>query len=285
MGIGKVSSLAAASLSKVSSLAKLSIGKISSVTASFAAVFADDKSLTFDGVNDYVDISDFTFTNQNITISWWAKRQQYIGNGEVMIAAFDDITSDQWYSSFLVQYWGPDGVRIGVGNNSGSYLFENCGNIGFTHDVWHHFVYTCGAGAETAYVNPANMALYMDNDLVWEPTFNEEEGTTVGTASPAYKLYIAAAPSGTSTFTGNINDVSVHSAVLDSRNIGAIYNSGAAIDLTSNSGDYNAASDLAGYWLMGDGDTYPTIEDQTSNGNDGTMTNMTSGDIVTDAPS
>jgi hypothetical protein len=35
---------------------------------------------------------------------------------------------------------------------------------------------------------------------------------------------------------------------------------------------------------MGDGDTYPTIEDRVGS-NDGTMTNMVSGDIVTVVPS
>ena len=283
MAISKINSLAIASVAKVNSLAKASMGKISTLTN--VAGWSDSYSLVFDGVNDYVDITDFTFTNQNITISWWAKRQQYIGNVEVMISAFDDITSDQWYSSFLVQYWGPDGVRVGVGDNAGSYLFENCGDIGFTHDTWHHFVYTCGAGGETAYLNPENMALYMDNSLVWEPTFNEEEGSIVGTSSPEYKLYIGKGASGTSTFTGHMNDIAVHNTVLSSRNISTIYNSGAAIDLTTNVGNYNTAGNLTGYWLMGDGDTHPTIADQTTNGNDGTMTNMTSEDIVTDVPS
>ena len=54
MGIGKVSSLAVASLSKVSRLAKLSIGKISGFTASFAAAFADSYSILLDGTNDYL---------------------------------------------------------------------------------------------------------------------------------------------------------------------------------------------------------------------------------------
>jgi hypothetical protein len=129
------------------------------------------------------------------------------------------------------------------------------------------------------------MALYMDNSLVWEPEFNEEEGSTIGTASPAYKLYIGKGASGTSTFTGHMNDIAVHSTVLDARNRSTIYNSGDPIDLTTNTGNYSTSGNLTGYWLMGDSDTFPTIEDQTSNDNDGTMTNMTSGDIVTDVPS
>ena len=73
--------------------------------------------------------------------------------------------------------------------------------------------------------------------------------------------------------------------MLSDAEVTAIYNSGVPIDLTSNSGDYTSASDLDFYLKMGDGDTYPTITDNSSNSNNGTMTNMTSDDIVTDVPS
>ena len=46
MGIGKVSSLAVASLAKVNTLAKASINKIVSVTASFAAAFTDNNAVS-----------------------------------------------------------------------------------------------------------------------------------------------------------------------------------------------------------------------------------------------
>ena len=38
------------------------------------------------------------------------------------------------------------------------------------------------------------------------------------------------------------------------------------------------------WWRMGDGDTFPTLTDNGSGGNDGTMTNMSSGNIVEDVP-
>ena len=53
MGIGKVSSLAAASVAKVNTLAKASINKIVSGPASFAAAFTDRIRFDFDGTNDY----------------------------------------------------------------------------------------------------------------------------------------------------------------------------------------------------------------------------------------
>ena len=53
MGIGKVSSLAAASIAKVNTIAKASINKINAVTASFTT-FTDNISFDFDGTNDYL---------------------------------------------------------------------------------------------------------------------------------------------------------------------------------------------------------------------------------------
>ena len=62
------------------------------------------------------------------------------------------------------------------------------------------------------------------------------------------------------------------------------YNSGEPIDLSEDSGDYDNSGDLSNWWRMGDGDTYPTIEDNVGS-IDCTMTNMVSGDIVSVVPS
>ena len=97
-------------------------------------------------------------------------------------------------------------------------------------------------------------------------------------------LYISKGPSGTSTWTGNINDVAFFDTVLDADAIAVMYNSGDPTDLRVDAGDYDNSSNLTGYWWMGDEDTFPTIIDRTSNGNDGTMTNMASGDIESEVP-
>jgi hypothetical protein len=81
MGIGKVSSLAVASLAKINTLAKLSVNKINSVAASFAAAFensqAVSKTLTTgeDDAITFTDQSDtFNFTGTTEwTISFWIK--------------------------------------------------------------------------------------------------------------------------------------------------------------------------------------------------------------------
>lgn len=62
-----------------------------------------------------------------------------------------------------------------------------------------------------------------------------------------------------------------------SGNISDIYNSGSTQDLTA------LTESPAHYWRMGDGDTYPTIQDNVGSAHF-VMYNMTAADIVTDAP-
>ena len=75
----------------------------------------------------------------------------------------------------------------------------------------------------------------------------------------------------------SLDEISLFDDALTEAQVQAIYNSGTPTDLSGE-------SYLLGWWRMGDGDSHPTITDQSSNGNDGTMTNMDSADITTDVP-
>jgi hypothetical protein len=76
--------------------------------------------------------------------------------------------------------------------------------------------------------------------------------------------------------TGKMDEIGIFNTELSSSDVTAIYNSGTPLSLSS----YNPIS----WWRMGDNDTFPTLTDNGSGGNNGTMTNMVSGDIVTDVP-
>ena len=109
------------------------------------------------------------------------------------------------------------------------------------------------------------------------------DGVSVGTKTFATTLsYDAGAfflgarnTSGNKDFLGNLDEVAIWNSD-QSANIGSIYSVSGAVDLSSLS--------PISWWRMGDGDTYPTLTDNGSGGNNGTMTNMVSGDIVTDVP-
>ena len=75
---------------------------------------------------------------------------------------------------------------------------------------------------------------------------------------------------------GKVNEVAVWDSD-QSGNVAAIYNAGVPHDLAL----LAAAPD--GWWRMGDGDTFPTIQDNIGS-SDGTLNNMTAADIVSDAP-
>ena len=79
---------------------------------------------------------------------------------------------------------------------------------------------------------------------------------------------------------GKMDELSLWNKELSSSEITDIYNSGTPTDLSAHSG----AANLIGWWRMGDGSTFPTIVDSSTNSNSGTMTNMEAGDINTDVP-
>ena len=78
-------------------------------------------------------------------------------------------------------------------------------------------------------------------------------------------------------FNGMLNDVAFFSNALSANELTAMYNSGAPIDLTSDSGNYSSSSSLLGYWRMGDDDSLTDgasasqITDASGNGNHATQ--------------
>ena len=86
-------------------------------------------------------------------------------------------------------------------------------------------------------------------------------------------------------FAGNIDEVAIWNTALDGDAVKAVYNGGKPTDLMMDNGAYDEYTDnIKGYWRMGDGDTFPTILDNSSNSNNATMTHMDSGDIEEDTP-
>jgi len=73
-----------------------------------------------------------------------------------------------------------------------------------------------------------------------------------------------------------IDEVSVYNTALSASDATAIYNGGVPTDLTSYA--------PLGWFRMGDGSTFPTINDVGSGGSNGTMNNMSASNFVTDVP-
>lgn len=81
--------------------------------------------------------------------------------------------------------------------------------------------------------------------------------------------------SGSAPYRGFLDEVILMKRALTEAQMTSLYNCGEAIDPTQ------AFGDVVLWYRMGDGDTFPTITDQTGN-EDGTMTNMAASDIKDD---
>jgi len=215
-----------------------------------APSFSNTKSVRFDGVDDYVTLG--TPINLRITgsvsVSCWVK--------------YTDSGGTRYINSF--------GDKYGLYINSGKLFwhYRNTANqfksVGsattFNDGQWHHVM---GVNDGT------NLKIYIDGVLNNSNT-NGSSGI-VGTSDSR----IGARFNNANHYEGNIDEFAIWDSD-QSANISSIYSSSGAVDLSSLS--------PLGWWRMGDGDTFPTLTDNGSGGNNGTMTNMTSGNIITDVP-
>ena len=216
-------------------------------------------STTFDGVDDYVDCGDLSaYDTGDFSCSLWVYKttsndiERIISNSGSSSKAGFDIVMDKYENINVLR-------NTLTADTTSGYTA-----IGFTINTWHHVVATYKDSTKT-------LKIYLDGVL---------KDTTIGTTSSnsaSISLSIGCYGSGVSAFfTGNIDEVGIFDVELSASDVTTIYNSGVPNDIS-------ALSPL-GWWRMGDGDTYPTITDNGSGGNDGTMTNMSSANFVTDTP-
>lgn len=238
-------------------------------------------SLDFDGSNDYVDFgSGSTFTpnssgsNRGFSISCWIK------------TSFSRITLMNKYNGGYHEYM----LKVDTG---GAIAFElyadddgaikqilttdtSAGSfIDVSDGSWHHVVCTF------------NLSGHANSQTIWIDgvEFDDANGGANYTSAGTWTNVINTAASfrfasDNRGYKGLLDEVSMWDDELGSSEVAAIYNSGTPTDLT---GEGN----LIGWWRNGDPTgtgAFPTIVDQSTNSNDGTMTNMASGDIVTDVP-
>lgn len=235
----------------------------------FGTPFTNEKSLLFDGVNEYVDCGVVSALNatQNLSISCWVKINS--STAEQFIGTFTGAGNAIWIRHDVAgNSW-----RGSVQNGSASYS-----DFGSTINTsqWYHVVMVYDGTQGTA---TDRVKIYVDGSSL---TRTGGSGTLPTITLTATKGFDLGGLSDGSVFSNcNIDEVSIFDYSLDATQVSDIYNSGTPTDLDNTSG----VTAPVHWWRMGDGDTHPTITDVgTTGGNDGTMTNMESGDITTDVP-
>ena len=284
MGIGKVSSLAVASLAKVNSLAKLSINKINAAAASFAAAFTDDNAVAKSistGAEQAVFISDddaaYAFDhNDAFTLSFWVKAgwSAELNTSIHLFSSTDVGAASAWEDLYRIYYthqnnrfnvqWG----HSGSGRKQQFWYFHDSDSMPTAYSA---------AGLESSYWTADNRGNTGDDDYT---LITITRGTSNSAAPDNLKLYWNATDCGTGyyesgggsgtpsmgnnnkqIFLGSVswepnynksgdstatkfNGVTIWDKVLSSAEVTELYNSGEPMNIE----DHTAYSDCVGWW-------------------------------------
>jgi len=217
------------------------------VGAGGGAPFTNTYSLDFDGMDDYLNVGSINLGN-TFTLSAWVNLNGFANSQNIVFGGGDGI-----YGMYI-----PNSTSIYFNFGSGYALFTVPALLTST---WYNIVFTRNGANGELFVNGISQgtttALGANNFTV---NFLGCEKQTIGT-----KYY----------FNGNLDEPSIFNRVVTPTEIVTL-----STAPTENLTSLNPIS----WWRMGDGDTYPTITDNGSGGNNGTMTNMDAGDIVSDVP-
>lgn len=241
-------------------------GAMGSFTSAPAvAGYTATKSVDFDGTDDYVDLGTGIIEGNWVdgtgrAVSLWVKTTD--ARYGYWLISFSDVTAGDYEFGILLQFgqltvWCGGGISYGATINDGA---------------WHHIMAAVYDNAGTP-----TLGVWVDGVVDYTTT-----GIYAVGATSSWLVGAVVDGGGTSGHvTARITNVSLWSGSdFTTYDVGLLYNSGTPNDPTT----HPLAGALAGWWKFGDGDTYPTLQDLGPLNKDGTMTNMTSGDIVTDAP-
>ena len=220
--------------------------------------FENTKSIDLDGVDDFVDCG--TGLGASLGSSY---------AGDQTLSVWYKRTSSRIENLFNIGNTGAygNGASLIFINNRliCGLRFANRAEFTTTFDTdWHHALYSVKNNGDATFT----LKLYLDG--------TEVINTTVSIGYFALNFTNNTAQIGkasTYEFDGNIDEVAFWDSD-QSANVSTIYNSGVPSSLST----YSPLT----WWRCGDGDTSPTLTDNGSLGNNGTMTNFTT--FSTDVP-
>tara|TARA_R100001443_G_scaffold102533_1_gene110726 strand:- start:42 stop:794 length:753 start_codon:yes stop_codon:yes gene_type:complete len=247
----------------------LKLGQSLVSNTKIASGFDNKFSLTYDGVDDYLSLGDDVppLTPFRIEGSDGWSFSIWLKTGTSKKIFSKNIGGAAEYD-FVVRFNGNPKLVLYDQNNGGNISYNM--NTSIADGNWHHIVFTWNGETE------AGITAYFDGGV---------KGGTDG-ASGLFESVVATPAEfrmayGGGSYSAIIQDeFSVFNKVLTSTEVSTLYNSGVPTDVTEISG-------CQGWWRNGDPTgtgAFPTISDDSSNSNDGTMTNMASNDIITDVP-
>ena len=235
-----------------------------------APSFTNTKSIELDGIDDYVQVADadnLSFgngtTDSPFSLSAWVKISNF-NNAHIIFEKRDHANNNNNYEYVLA-------ITSAGGINNNIYDYNVLNRRGrktsdglISLNTWYHIAMTySGVGGTNA---SDGIKTYLNGVRVDNANNQKNTYTAMHNTNQPFKIGRILA--------GHIDEASVFDVELSASDVTNIYNSGLPNDISS-------LSPLS-WWRCGDGDTAPTLTDNGSGGNDGTMTNFTT--FSTDVP-
>ncbi len=265
MSISKVQGVDISSVSNIDSIPKSTISDLNNV--SVPSGFSTDYSIEGNGSNQYISLGDQGETVLNPT------EAQINANGYTFSAwvYIDDLTTsfqifslgvsgtNNYYgiqmlvnrnAAFVFHFFGLNGSTPGAG--SSNRLTKGAVNGTISTGVWKHLAWVIPANS---YDVVANWKIYIDGSEYTGSTFNSGNSNVnlAYSGNSNIGVWTRSGSSLSNIFDGEINNAAIFNKELSSSNMAAIYNSGAPIDLSSDSGNYNASANLIAWWRFNEG--------------------------------
>lgn len=235
-------------------------------------LFLNDFSLAFNGDDEFVNFgttADVQFdTADPFSFSCWVRKINTTGT---QILMQNNGTGTNLNNPGIVMHWDSNSdnrILIHL-NNSGSNQIRVRGEIGSSNlDEYVNLVFAYDG---TGLASGVNIFL---NGVALTLTVLEDGlgGNSIQSTDP---WTMAAQENGVQAYLGFVDEPAFWNIALNATQAAEIYNSGTPDDLFVHSANAN----LIHWWRNGDGDTFPTIQDQVAS-LDGTMTNMEASDII-----
>ena len=187
-------------------------------------VFRDEKSLAFDGSNDYVELNG-AFNYNVHSISIWFK--EAVSSGQSTLFDYRDANND--------------GINIYLSSGQPLYQIDNT-DAHYTTTLalnqWHHIVGTNDGSTSTIYVNGVAVETA------------DTSGETINISGSAIPRISARSHSGVDNFfNGNISEVAIYNSALTANQVKTIYNGREPY----NHKEGVASGNLQAWYRMGDG--------------------------------
>lgn len=227
--------------------------------------FSNTKSLLFDGIDEKVVFGNkFLYDRSNQwSFSIWIKPD----NTAAQYTIYSKVTNDGNVYGWGFYQLATAKIRAQVRTASSLTLHD--GSLSVNVGAWNHIVITYNGGS-----NLNGLKIYVNGVLDTIPA----SATLAGTLLLGQDAMIAARNT-TWYYPGRMDEMTVWNKELTTLEVSELYNSG---DPTYPP-EHSASANLVNWYKLGDGDTFPTITDNVGS-DDGTMTNMEAGDIITDVP-